>query len=221
MKRIVFCLSLMLFSSVTAHAGVIIGGTRVIFEGGKKETSISVNNPDPSPYLIQSWVESVGGKTAPFVITPPLFRLDGQQQNILRILNNGSGMTEDRESLYWVNIKSIPSQAEGKDNVLQVAIKTRIKLIYRPQALKEKSPEDVVEQLRWTRNGNRLQVNNPTPYYMNFYEIKVGGKKLQEPQWVAPFSTKEYSVNSADSGNITWKLISDFGASGKEHHAIL
>ena len=42
-------LSLMLS---TAHAGVIIGGTRIIFDGAKKETSLSVNNPDGTPYLI-------------------------------------------------------------------------------------------------------------------------------------------------------------------------
>ncbi len=220
MKKMALCLALLLGCS-TAYAGVIIGGTRVIFEGGKKETSLSVNNPDTSPYLIQSWVENSGSGKPPFIITPPLFRLDGQQQNILRILNDGSNLAADRESLYWVNIKSIPSKAANKDNVLQVAIKTRIKLIYRPQALKDKRPEDVAEQLRWTRSGSQLQVNNPTPYYMNFYEINVGGQRIKDPQWVAPFATKTYALNGAVSGSVTWKLISDFGASGNAHHAQL
>uniref|UniRef100_UPI000649D33F fimbrial biogenesis chaperone n=1 Tax=Enterobacter chengduensis TaxID=2494701 RepID=UPI000649D33F len=44
-----------------AFAGVIIGGTRVIFDGGKKEASISINNADSVPYLIQSWVEMPEG----------------------------------------------------------------------------------------------------------------------------------------------------------------
>jgi len=41
----------------TAQAGVIIGGTRIIFDGTKKEASISINNPDATPYLIQSWID--------------------------------------------------------------------------------------------------------------------------------------------------------------------
>ncbi|NUU66738.1 molecular chaperone [Enterobacteriaceae bacterium BIT-l23] len=220
MKKMALCLALFLGCS-TAYAGVIIGGTRVIFEGGKKETSLSVNNPDSSPYLIQSWVENTDNGKPPFVITPPLFRLDAQQQNIMRILNDGSNLAADRESLYWVNIKSIPSKAADKENVLQVAIKTRIKLIYRPQALKDKRPEDMAEQLRWTRSAGQLQVKNPTPYYMNFYEINVGGQRVKDPQWVAPFATKTYSLNGAVSGNVTWKLISDFGASGRAHQAQL
>lgn len=32
-----------------AQAGVVIGGTRVIFDGNKKEASIGINNPDKTP----------------------------------------------------------------------------------------------------------------------------------------------------------------------------
>jgi P pilus assembly chaperone PapD len=54
-----------------ANAGVIIGGTRVVYDGNKKEASIDVNNPDKTPYLIQSWVETLNGgaEKAPFIIT--------------------------------------------------------------------------------------------------------------------------------------------------------
>ena len=93
-----------------ASAGVIIGGTRVIFDGGKKEASISINNADEAPYLIQSWIEMPEGNAnkAPFIITPPLYRLNGGQQNIERILITGS-LPQDKESLFWRNIKAIPS----------------------------------------------------------------------------------------------------------------
>lgn len=67
-------------------AGVIVGGTRVVYNSEKREASISVKNPEKSiPYLIQSWVESENGSTAmkaPFIITPPLFRLDAEQEKI-------------------------------------------------------------------------------------------------------------------------------------------
>lgn len=65
----------------TATAGVIIGGTRIIFDGAK-EASISVNNPDATPYLIQSWIDEQEGGSgkAPFIITPPMYRLDSGQK---------------------------------------------------------------------------------------------------------------------------------------------
>lgn len=67
------------------------------------------------------------------------FISSGQRtKNILRIVGTGN-LPADHESLFWLNIKSIPS-VEKRDNTLQLAIKTRIKLIYRPEALKGVSP---------------------------------------------------------------------------------
>ncbi|MDI5816998.1 molecular chaperone, partial [Salmonella enterica subsp. enterica serovar Cerro] len=151
----------LIFTTATVQAGVIIGGTRIIYNGDKKETSISVKNPDQSSYLIQSWSDA-GEKSSdksPFMVTPPLFRLGAGQENNLRILRTGGNLPEDRESLYWMNIKSIPSTTEKQDNVntLQIAVKTRIKLIYRPQALTEQ-PENVTAKLTWQHSGNRLTV---------------------------------------------------------------
>lgn len=48
-------LTLLLLLYITSvNAGVNIGGTRVIYDGGKKEAALSVSNPDNVPYLIQS-----------------------------------------------------------------------------------------------------------------------------------------------------------------------
>ena len=118
------------------RAGVVVGGTRLIYDGGKKESALNISNPDAMPYLIQSWVDAQEGDSAkaPFIITPPLFRLDGGQNNLLRVVRAGGNLPTDRESLYWLNVKAIPS-VEKKENTLQIAIKTRIKLIYRPQGL--------------------------------------------------------------------------------------
>lgn len=203
-----------------ANAGVIIGGTRVIYDGNKKESSISVNNPDNTPYLIQSWVETQNGgaEKAPFIVTPPLYRLDKDQQNVERIVMAGA-LPQDKESLYWLNIKAIPS-APHKDNTLQIAVKTRIKLIYRPDALKGSTPEDQADKLTWQRNGNQIQVTNPTNFVMNFNEISVGGKKLEEVSYVLPGSTARFDLPKNVSGSaLTFKLINDYGGMGNVHNA--
>ena len=203
-----------------AFAGVVIGGTRVIFDGGKKEASISVNNVDAAPYLIQSWVDMPEGNAnkAPFIVTPPLYRLDGGQQNIERILLSGS-LPQDKESLFWLNIKAIPS-ASKQENSLQIAVKTRIKLIYRPAALKASTPEEQANKLTWSRSGNKLRVTNPTQYVINFNEISVGDKKLDEVSWVAPGAMAAFTLPAgANSNHISFKVINDYGSPGIIHQA--
>jgi len=203
-----------------AYAGVIIGGTRVIFDGGKKEASISINNADSEPYLIQSWVDMPEGNAnkAPFIVTPPLYRLDGGQQNIERILLSGS-LPQDKENLFWLNIKSIPS-ASKQENSLQIAVKTRIKLIYRPSGLKGTTPEEQANKLTWSRSGNKLKVTNPTQYVINFNEISVGDKKLDEVSWVAPGATAVFSLPAGANGNhISFKVINDYGSPGRMYQA--
>jgi P pilus assembly chaperone PapD len=213
-----------LVSATAAQAGVVVGGTRLIYDGAKKESSLSVSNPDNVPYLIQSWVETTGGgaEKAPFIVTPPLFRLDGGQQNVLRVVRAGGDLPSDKESLYWMNIKSIPSaQKETNQNTLQIAVKTRIKLIYRPQGLKG-TPEEVTGKLSWQRSGNSLQVTNPTPFYMNFQEVKVAGKEVKEATYVAPGGTASFALPAGVSGgSVSWKLISDYGGIGPAHTGTL
>lgn len=91
-------LALFVIGVSSVNAGVSIGGTRVIYDGGKKEASLSVSNPDNIPYLIQSWIETQndGKGKAPFIITPPLYRLDNGQQNVMRIIRAGN-LPEDKE----------------------------------------------------------------------------------------------------------------------------
>lgn len=208
-----------LLAGAAAHAGVVTGGTRLIYPGGKKESSLSITNNDGTPYLIQSWVDTDNG-TTPFLLTPPLFRLEGEQQTRLRVIYSG-GLPENKESMFWMNIKAIPSsQAKAGANTLQIAIKTRIKLIYRPKSVVG-TPEMVTEQLRWTRSGNTLQVTNPTAFYMNFAEVKIGGAEVTEANWVAPGATASFDLPRGSTGSLRWKLINDYGGIGAQHSANL
>ena len=85
-------MALLSLTLTSASAGVVIGGTRIIFDGAKKEASISITNPDDVPYLIQACIDVQDGQSgkAPFIITPPLYRLDGGQKNLERIVMTGS-----------------------------------------------------------------------------------------------------------------------------------
>lgn len=195
-------------------AGVIVGGTRVIYDGAKREASISVRNPEKTvPYLMQSWVETPytpDSRKAPFIITPPLFRLDAGQENVLRIVRTGEALPEDRESLYWLNIKSIPASEKTDKNTLQISVKTRIKLMYRPTGLPGNASE-AYKALSFTRHGNLLQVTNPTPYHVAFYSVKVGNQDIKDAGTVGPKGTLNWPLPTGAAGFVSWQAINDFG----------
>lgn len=208
-------LFLVLSASMLSHAGVVVGGTRVVYDSSKREASLSVLNPDKdTPYLIQSWVENnenSSNEKAPFIITPPLFRLDAGQENMLRIVHTESGLPKDRESVYWLNVKSIPSTKKTEDNILQISVKTRLKLFYRPAELKG-NPEIAYQQVQFSRSGNTLIALNPTPYFISFYSLKIAGKEIENPEMIAPLSQRRWALPSAVSGKVTWQAINDYGA---------
>ncbi|NCG55172.1 molecular chaperone [Serratia fonticola] len=215
----VLSLILLLASGLVNAGGVTVGGTRLIYDGGKNEAPLNVTNSDVSPYLIQSWVETPEGgvEKAPFIITPPLFRLEGNQQNILRVVRTGGNLPNDRESLFWLNVKTIPSGSKKEGaNTLQIAVKTRIKLLFRPQGLRG-VPEDMADRLTWSQSGNQLTVTNPTPFIMNFQSVKVGGHEIKNVTYVMPQSQAIFPLQTGTSGPISWRLISDYGGTGDLH----
>lgn len=135
-------LLLLLFAchSTIANAAVALGATRVIYPANQKQVLLPVTNNDPaSVYLIQSWIENAGDqKDTQFVITPPLFSMQGKKENTLRIINaTNHQLPGDRESLFWVNVKAIPAMEKDQknENTLQLAIISRIKMFYRPTHL--------------------------------------------------------------------------------------
>lgn len=213
LKKNIFPLLLIIMQIPVSLAGVQIGGSRLIYDGNAKQASISVNNPDKQPYLIQSWVnKSVESNTddGVFISTPPLFRLDPNTQNSIRIIYNGQSLPKDRESVYWLNIKSIPSSDKEAQNVLLIAVKSKMKLFYRPTGLKE-NPANAYKQLKFSQSNGKLLVKNPTPYHVSFYSLKVNGKDIENPEMVAPFSTKVINKSVATGNNVNWQAINDFG----------
>lgn len=216
MKYIIsFFISLFLITNI-ANAGVIIGGTRVIYHEGNKDVSISVENPDKIPYLIQSWIDNIDEKKqSDFTITPPLFRLNADKTNALRIFLTENKLPNDKESLFWLNVKTIPA-TERTENSLQIAFKTQMKLIYRPKSLKNVDFVKEQKQLIWSKSGNKITVKNPTPYFMNFQSITFNGKKTNDVSYAAPFSSTSFEINdSTNNGTVTWEVINDYGAASE------
>lgn len=201
--------------AVQAAGGIGLGATRVIYPAEAKQTSLSITNSDAKErYLVNSWVENnLGAKDKRFIITPPLFVSEPKSENTLRIIYAGQPLPTDRESIFWLNVKAIPSvdkSAVENKNVLQLAILSRIKLFVRPGNL-PMQPEEAVKQLRFSRSGGHLSLHNPSPYYVSTVNLKLGDEKLPNTM-VAPKSVAQVAVSSTTRGSITFQTVNDYGA---------
>lgn len=209
----------LLFASAAAVSGVEIGGTRLIYNGNANQATISVKNPDNKPYLIQSWVsknENSDDNDSAFSTTPPLFKLTPNAQNSVRVTLTSNSLPTDRESVHWLNIKAIPSSSPDAKNELLIAVKSKMKLLYRPSGLKG-DPSLAYQQLTFSREGGKLSVYNPTPYSVSLNEIKVNGKQLAKPPMVLPFQTLSLPQSAITGGEVSWRAINDFGGITAEH----
>ncbi|HCT9739270.1 TPA: molecular chaperone [Morganella morganii] len=208
-----------LFVSATATSGVEIGGTRLIYNGGSNQAAISINNPDNKPYLIQSWIsESENGDDSDsvFTTTPPLFKLNPHSQNSVRAMLTGHSLPGDRESVYWLNIKAIPSSSPDAKNELLIAVKSKMKLLYRPVGLKG-DPTSAYQQLTFSLDGEKLNIHNPSPYSVSLYDIKVNGKQLDNPPMILPFKTVSLFQSVVTGSEISWRAVNDFGGVTAEY----
>ncbi|MGP3590250.1 fimbrial biogenesis chaperone [Vagococcus sp. WN89Y] len=228
MQRVFLGIVFLFFISC-AQAGVSISGTRVIFDGGKKDTSLIVysDEKDTTPHLIQSFVDDAGelggkpsGKKLPFIVIPPLFRLEPGKENAIRIVRVGGGLPEDRESVFWLNVKAIPgtNKDTAMKNILRVVLKNRIKLFYRPAKLVKSYEEEDFSGLSFTRSGSTLIVKNPTPFFITFGELRVGAIKVNTDFiMVPPKGEARYLLPAEATGTVAeWTYLNDYASASEK-----
>jgi chaperone protein EcpD len=227
-------LALCLAMAPAVQANVIVTSTRVIFPAKEREVTLRLTNDNARPALVEAWIDDGDPHATPdkvrtpFLITPPLFRMDPNKDQSLRILSTAADkLPVDRESLFYLNVLEIPPKAtaplaEGK-NVLQFSIRSRLKLLYRPEGLvgdPAKAPADITWKVVNEGKAWAIEARNPTPYHVTFLEVKLGEAEAEvDPtSMVAPFGTLRLplkGVTSAPAAGtpVDFAIVNDYGAS--------
>lgn len=224
MKAILF--SLCLLSSMTAFANnIIANGTRFIYPSDEKEITIQLNNTADRPAMAQAWLDNGDASETPdtiktpFQLTPPISRIEAKGGQTIRIkLMDKSAIPQDRESLWWLNLLDIPPMVKNKaaenQNVLQLAIRSRFKFFYRPSGLgsRELAPEQLVVKAA----GSRLNIDNPTPYFITITKISVDGSSALNDKTIfldpKSQSTVELKKALTSGTKIIINNINDYGS---------
>lgn len=218
-----FCLGLLGLLVVSqANAGISLSATRLVFDGKHKEAGITVRNSGED-VLIQSWVDTdtPGVTSVPFAVTPPLARVVGKEQQLLRVIYEGTGMPSDKESVVWLNVQEIP-QASKEKNTLQLAVRQRIKVFFRPVGLSADAylaPTQLLWRLESRAGKTVLAVNNPGLFHVSMADIKLQSGTLTEhtadSTMIAPGENKEFTIkqfNTTTTPNVLFTSINDYGA---------
>ncbi len=220
----------------SAHAGatVVIGGTRIVYPSNEKEVTVKLTNQAKTPSLVQVWLDDGDEKSTPdtakvpFTVAPPIFRMDGEKGQAVRVMYTGESLPTDKESLFWVNVLEVPPKADNPEgrNLLQFAFRTRIKLFFRPAKLAgdvDHAPDKLSWKLVSLEAGKELalQVFNPTPYHVNFakVDLSINEKAVgnEGGGMVAPGQSETFPLKGVahiPSGDIKadFTVITDYGS---------
>jgi chaperone protein EcpD len=219
-----------------AAAGVVVDGTRVVYPAAKREVTINIRNPGDTPSLVQAWLDAgdphakPGESKVPFVLTPPLFRLDPTKVQSLRVVYTHDPLPENRESLFWLNVLDIPPRAAANSDVpnqLDLAFKHRMKVFFRPAGLAG-SAADAPARLTWKLLSKDsklvgIEVSNPTAYHVSLIQVTAtaGGHPVNvKADMVDPFASRSFDLPDpvpAPNGTVAleYSFVNDYGGNVK------
>lgn len=219
-----------------AIAGVVVDGTRVVYPAAKREVTINIRNPADTPSLVQAWLDAgdpnakPGESKVPFVLTPPLFRLDPTKSQSLRLVYTQDPLPADRESLFWLNVLDIPPRGAANPdlpNQLELAFKHRMKVFFRPARLSG-SAADAPAHLTWKlllKDGKLvgIQAGNSTAFHVSLIQVSAaveGHAVNAKAEMVPPFASGSFEISdpvTAPQGAVAieYSFVNDYGGTVK------
>jgi fimbrial chaperone protein len=213
-----------------AGATVTMGGTRVIYDAKSQGQTLRFDNHGGAS-VMQLWVDSGNEKStpstadAPFVLSPPLFRIDAGGGQSVRLIFTGKDLPQDRESVFYLNTLQIPSldKANSDQNQMVLMVRNRLKIFYRPEGIAG-NPNRAVEGLSFRVAGEgkekHVSVSNQSGYFVSVAtgSLICGSETAHIASiMIAPFSDAQLKANGkcpldAASIRAEVKYIDDFGA---------
>lgn len=229
-SHLLFCGVLLVSSAIAmpVYAAIVLSNTRVIYESDAAETSVKLTNNGATPVVVQSWLDR--GEInkdpslikVPFMLTATMTRVEPGQGQTLRLIYTGEGVRKDRETVYFLNVLEIPPKHKSKEgeNYVQVALRTRIKVFFRPEGL-EGTSIGAPAELNWSivkEDGHFSLIGfNPTPYYVSMSEVLLEGAGRSQrvgDGMIAPQASLKFKISVPPVAGTTVKIssVDDYGA---------
>lgn len=220
MKTLATLMLFIIACAAQAEGGITLGATRVIYNEGKKQETIKITNKnEQAQYLVQSWVSDTNNSNEAnkiFITTPPVFALKGNSSGTIRMVAlKTDGLPNDRESVFFLNVKTIPAvkkNSKSDEDVsgrLIITTKSVLKLFYRPKAVANPDQKSMYDKVTGSIKDNKTYLKNDTPYFITATKFIVDGKAQEENYFIKPFSEEKISDGIVKSAKFS--IVNDFG----------
>lgn len=236
MKKVILRYALIFCAALTSvfpvRASVVMVGTRVIYPASLKERILNFTNQDNYPNLVQIWVDqgnaSLGAESEdpPFIANPPVFRMEPQAGQIVRLTYVGEALPQDRESLFFLNFLQIPAMkaSDMEANKLVLTVRSRMKIFYRPTSLVNELSMSVMRkglsfEAKRVNGAVHIVGRNSSGYYAVLQSVVISSGKgdtpvaeavLIPPKGEVVWPVKAMTGNINDS-RLKVRLINDYG----------
>jgi len=220
------CALLAVSVALPASAAVTLQGTRIVHDASKgRDVTVKASNVGELPAMTQVWIDDGDSQSRPENVRTP-FRLTPAEPRLLQPKQgqayrvtyaprpSEAPLPTDRESVFYFNLLDIPpkpSDASGK-NLLQFAVRTRVKLFHRPAGLPGNA-RDAAATLQWSADGDALQVRNPSAYHVTLSRLTLPDGRQIEVDMLAPGTqqTLLLPAGSTMPASVTFQWLDDYG----------
>ncbi|MDW5415855.1 molecular chaperone [Iodobacter sp. CM08] len=201
------------------NAAVGLDRTRLVYNEQDKSTSLRIFNGSKAlPYLAQAWLENKDYKKEgiPFAVLPPLQRLEADSESLVRIEKTASiaDLPQDRESVFYFNLREIPPKSD-KENVMQIAMQTQIKMFYRPKNIGLLGGGGWQEKLILNKVATGFKVINPTAYHITVTKFALAEKENSIAEFagfmIEPKSSLDLPMKDNKFNHFVLTYINDYG----------
>ncbi len=222
----------------SCSASVTIMGSRIIYPSDAATVDVRLKNNDPFPYIIQAWFDDGNIDSGPdikgivpFIVTPPLFRIQPDSGQIVRVVFDGSmQLPQDRESVFWFNTLQIPPkniEGDNQKNKMLITLRSRIKIFYRPVSLGV--PGKNLENVKISGTKGGVLIENPTAWFISYSsaKIQINGEQYDlNHDMIPPFSKLEFrfkdrKVTPGGKTLLMLTYINDQGARISREHEVI
>jgi len=222
-----------------APAQVAIPATRVVFTARQQSVSVPVVNKGGHSVLIQAWVAGSSPdqppeeSTAPFVLAPPLLKLEPGRSKPVRIQKIAQQAPKDAvEHLYWLNVLAIPArQGQGEhgqqaeQGQLELAVRSVYKLFYRPDGVGKPNDPPGSLRIRVSHGEQRqLELANASAFHLNLGHVFVrqadGSEHELDNPMVPPHGAATIALPDSLNGTLTSVRFAWIDDNGNLHEVV-
>ncbi|MGO2143607.1 MAG: fimbrial biogenesis chaperone [Serratia bockelmannii] len=206
--------------------GVGTDRTRYLFPQGARQIGVTLLNRTKEAYLVQAWVREIDpatgdvrNATTPFFLKQPVQKAMAGGRYGFQVIQTRPVMVADRESVYLLSFKLIPSELRpdtaGENARANVVATYNVKLFYRPEAIKKATVAAAVKLLKFERRGTVLHISNPSPLWLTFSQLEVGGERVGESdlkKMLPPYGSADFTAPAGGrGGTVRWRALDENG----------